>query len=196
SSPHLDSRRAGAHELDLLRALAAPALQARTSDLEFAHAVLVLDAEPLQDAPILDLRLRKGVRRHRLRLAVASPHESALDGAASLRAADGAHAPAASARGQQAGPREVVVLWGERLTAGPNGAAAAMALLQIAERLAMAGTEGAGLLEVPAGSNGRGLREAGVLPNAGPGLALPAAVAGAPAREDGAGTAPLPASPR
>src|SRR5207245_1283527 len=241
-SPHLDSRRAGALELDLLRALAAPALQARTSDLEFAHAVLVLDAEPLHDAPILDLRLRKGVRRHGLKLAVASPHESALDGTASLsvryapgataafaralraaladeehealardagaepqgvrelaallRGADGAHAPAASARGQQAGPREVVVLWGERLTAGPNGAAAARALLQIAERLAMTGTEGAGLLEVPAGSNGRGLREAGVLPNAGPGLALPAAMAGASAREDGAGTAPPPASPR
>ncbi|HEV2785661.1 MAG TPA: molybdopterin-dependent oxidoreductase, partial [Solirubrobacteraceae bacterium] len=31
--------------------------------------------------------------------------------------------------------------------------------------------DGAGLLELPAGTNGRGLREAGVLPNAGPGLA-------------------------
>src|SRR5207244_9363514 len=61
-SPHLDSRRAGELALDLLRALSAPELQARTSDLEFAHAVLVLDCEPVDEAPILDLRLRKGVR--------------------------------------------------------------------------------------------------------------------------------------
>src|SRR5438132_3687596 len=101
-SPHLDSRAAGALELDLLRALAAPALQARTSDLEFAHAVLVLDAEPLHDAPILDLRLRKGVRRHRLRLAVASPHESALDGAASLSVRYAPGATAAFARALRA----------------------------------------------------------------------------------------------
>src|SRR5207248_3228904 len=98
SSPHLDSRRAGALELDLLRALAAPALQARTSDLEFAHAVLVLDAEPLHDAPILDLRLRKGVRRRGLKLAVASPQQSALDGAASLSVRYALGATAAVAR--------------------------------------------------------------------------------------------------
>src|SRR5450759_4970735 len=46
-SPHIDSRRAGTLPLDLHRALSAPAVQARTSDLEFAHAVLVLDAEPV-----------------------------------------------------------------------------------------------------------------------------------------------------
>ena len=63
-SPHLDSRRAGALPLELHRALGEPALQAQVSDLEFAHAVLVLDADPVNDAPILDLRLRKGVRRH------------------------------------------------------------------------------------------------------------------------------------
>ena len=46
------------------RALADPALQATVPDLEFAHAVLVLDCDPVDDAPILDLRIRKGVRRH------------------------------------------------------------------------------------------------------------------------------------
>ena len=35
--------------------------------------------------------------------------------------------------------------------------------------------EGAGLLEVPESANGRGLREAGVLPDCGPGLADAAA---------------------
>jgi NADH-quinone oxidoreductase subunit G len=208
-SPHLDSRRAGALALELHRALATPALQARTTDLEFAHAVLVLDAEPVNDAPIMELRLRKGVRRRGLRLAIASPHQSMLDGPAalSLRYAPGgaaafACALAAALRGHEHEPlarqagaqpeqvrelasllrgedggegpegqgREVVVLWGERLLAGPSGAAAARALLDIAGSLGMARTEGAGLLEIPASTNGRGLREAGVLPNAGPGF--------------------------
>jgi NADH-quinone oxidoreductase subunit G len=231
-SPHLDSRFAGALELDLLRALSAPALQARTSDLEFAHAVLVLDSEPLDDAPILEVRLRKGVRRRGRRLAVASPLASSLDARAALavryaplaaaaftralRAAlagenheqlardagaephavgalaallTGTDTPERAAhagtRGQGQDAREVVILWGERLTSGPNGAAAAVSLLAIAERLAMASTDGAGLLEVPAGTNGRGLREAGVLPNAGPGLSAPA-LAVAPRDSDGA----------
>ncbi len=231
-SPHLDSRRAGTLDLELHRALGDPRLQAKVSDLEFAHAVLVLDTEPVNDAPILDLRLRKGVRRNRLQLAVASPHKSLLDEnaalsvryapgaggvfAAALAAAlggsgsgpgdvdalarqagaepdavralaallsgsdgtggDGAHAAGADEEAQTP-PREVVILWGERLTAGPNGAAGAGALLGLADKLGMAGVDGAGLLEVPAFANGRGLREAGVLPNAGPGLSAPGAAA-------------------
>src|SRR5271154_4033697 len=67
-SPHIDSRPAGALALDLQRALSDPGLQARVSDLEFAHAVLVLAADPIVDAPILDLRLRKGARRHGVQL--------------------------------------------------------------------------------------------------------------------------------
>src|SRR5271154_156502 len=83
-SPHIDSRRAGSLPLDLHRALGDPRLQARVSDLEFADAVLVLDAEPVNDAPIFDLRLRKGVRRHGLKLAVASSQASSLDASAAL----------------------------------------------------------------------------------------------------------------
>jgi len=41
----------------------------------------------------------------------------------------------------------------------------------IADGLGLRGRDGAGLLGVPANANGRGLREAGVLPDAGPGLA-------------------------
>jgi NADH-quinone oxidoreductase chain G len=70
---------------------------------------------------------------------------------------------------RQAGP--VVIVWGERLSHGPRGKQAVEALLAVAGALGVAETEGAGLLEVPAGANGRGLREAGVLPGAGPGLA-------------------------
>jgi NADH-quinone oxidoreductase subunit G len=216
-SGDLDSRRGGTLDLDLQRALAAPGLQARTSDLEFAHAVLVLDTEPVNDSPIFDLRLRKGVRRHGLALAIASSRPSSLDptAARSVRYAPGAGAAFAAAlaaavtggseidrlaeragasaqelralaalltgegeggtSGEERPAREVVVLWGERLTAGPNGAAGARALLDLAAALGMDSTEGAGLLEVPVVANGRGLREAGVLPNAGPGLGEPAA---------------------
>ena len=63
----------------LSRALADPALQATVPDLEYAHAVLVLDCDPVDDAPILDLRIRKGVRRHHVKLAVATARPSALD---------------------------------------------------------------------------------------------------------------------
>jgi NADH-quinone oxidoreductase subunit G len=214
-SPHIDSRRSGRLDLDLQRALAAPGLQARTSDLQFAHAVLVLDAEPVNDAPILDLRLRKGVRRNGLTLAVASPYASSLDAAAamSVRYEPGAGAAFAAALGaelsgqgdvehlaslagashqevrdlaallrgeahdedEQAPAREIVVLWGERLTAGANANDGARSLLQIADALEVDAGESAGLLEVPASANGRGLREAGVLPNAGPGLSSPEA---------------------
>jgi len=158
-SRHIDSRRSGTLPLDLHRALNDPRLQARVSDLEFAHAVLVLCANPIEDAPILDLRLRKGVRRHRMRL-----HEAS---AADLL--DGGRAGEVAQRLRDAG-EEIVILWHERLTAGPDGAACARELLELADALALADTDGAGLLEIPAHGNGRGLREAGVLPNAGPGL--------------------------
>jgi NADH-quinone oxidoreductase subunit G len=164
-SPNVDSRVAGTLPLELHRALAEPALQAKVSDLEFAHAVLVLEVDLIQDAAILDLRLRKGVRRHGMKLI----HASAADllGESSIQALATRLKEAAPPEGAGA---EIVMLWGERLTAGPDGAQAAQGLLDLAQALGIAGTEGAGLLEIPAQANGRGLREAGVLPNAGPGL--------------------------
>src|SRR5689334_1272315 len=54
-SGNLDSRLNTSLPAGLDRALAAPGLQAKVTDLEFAHAVLVLDCEPVDDAPILDL---------------------------------------------------------------------------------------------------------------------------------------------
>jgi NADH-quinone oxidoreductase subunit G len=159
-SPHVDSRAAGTLELELHRALNEPRLQARVSDLEFAHAVLVLDSDPIRDAPILDLRLRKGVRRHGMKL-IRATREELLEGPRELAAK-------LAAAGE-----EVVVLWAERMTAGLEGARAAAALLELADALSLGDVEGAGLLEIPAHTNGRGLREAGVLPNAGPGLSEP-----------------------
>ena len=156
-SPHLDSRRAGRLALELHRALNDPRLQARVSDLEFAHAVLVLASDPIADAPILDLRLRKGARRHGTKLV----HATAED----LRERSAELVAQLKELGE-----EIVILWGERLTAGPDGEAQARALLELASTLALSETDGAGLLEVPSATNGRGLREAGVLPNANPGL--------------------------
>jgi NADH-quinone oxidoreductase subunit G len=158
-SPHLDSRPAGRLELESYRALAEPALQARVPDLEFAHTVLVLDCEPIADAPILDLRLRKGVRRHGVKL-VRANREQLLDEAQRDELLDTLRAAG----------EEVVVLWHERLAAGDDGERAVRVLLEMAATLGLAEIDGAGLLEVPAHANGRGLREAGVLPNAGPGL--------------------------
>jgi NADH-quinone oxidoreductase subunit G len=155
-SPHLDSRVAGALPRALQSALAEPNLQARVSDLEFAHSVLLLDCDPILDAPILDLRLRKGVRRHGLKLErVPGDDLETLRETATRLAENG---------------EELVILWGERFTAGPGGAERAQALLDLAASLSLAQTDGAGLLEVPATANGRGLRETGVLPNAAPGL--------------------------
>jgi NADH-quinone oxidoreductase subunit G len=166
-SPHLDSRAAGELALETLLALNDPRLQARVSDLEFAHTVLVLETDPIRDAPILDLRLRKGARRHGMKI-VASDRDELLRGPRELASKIAAGGP------------EVVVLWGERLTAGPDGSRAASALLGLAEQLTLGEVEGAGLLEIPAHTNGRGLREAGVLPNAGPGLSEPS---GEPGRD-------------
>jgi predicted molibdopterin-dependent oxidoreductase YjgC len=64
----------------------------------------------------------------------------------------------------------VVIIWGERLSHGSRGRQAVDALLAVASALGLAGADGSGLLEVPAGTNGRGLREVGLLPNAGPGF--------------------------
>jgi NADH-quinone oxidoreductase subunit G len=202
-SGHLAARAEGELPLDVARALADPALQATVPDLEFAHAVLVLDADPIDDAPVWDLRIRKGVRRNGVRLGVASARPTALDPQAELTLR---HAPgtgealrvaldaalsgdrgnlggAASTAGSSAGAiedlagflkdagEELVIVYGERLLSGPGGAQAARALLNVAARLGLAGREGAGLLEAPAATNARGLREAGFAPGHGAGYA-------------------------
>ena len=186
---------------DLSRALADPALQATVPDLEYAHAVLVLECDPVDDAAVWDLRLRKGVRRRGLKLGVAGARPSALDSSAAsvLRTAPGGGEAllvgldaalsgdegnlggAATAAGSNAqsvrdfadflrgAGDDVVILYGERLLTGPRGPQAAQALLNLAARLGLSGREGAGLLEIPSATNGRGIREAGFAPLHGPG---------------------------
>jgi NADH-quinone oxidoreductase subunit G len=190
-SGDVDCRACGPVDLPVARALAAPALQASVPDLEFAHTVVLVGCEPLDDAPILDLRIRKGVRRRGVQLVIASARPSTLEPnarqvlrygpggeAAFLAALDSALAgPGSDSEAEEIvalaellreGGEDVVIVWGERI-----GAEALPSLLSIADRLGLAGREGAGLLEVPVGTNARGLREAGAVPNAGPGYGTP-----------------------
>jgi NADH-quinone oxidoreductase subunit G len=184
-SSDLDCREGESVPLEIARALAAPGLQASVPDLEFAHTVLLLGCEPLDDAPILDLRVRKGVRRRGVQLVIASARPSALDPSAlvSIRYDPGGEAEflvelekalkdgkgvsedfAHLAEVLRDRGEDVVIVWSERISP-----AALPALLRIAAALGLEGRDGAGLLEIPSGANGRGLREAGALPNAGPG---------------------------
>ncbi len=189
---------------ELRRALAAPRLQATVADLEFADAVVVLDCDPVDEATIWDLRIRKGVRRNRVQLAIASARPTALDANAAtlLRHAPGALEGLLVALDAALGGDEGN-LSGAATAAGTKGAAvrelaqllsgaeadvvlvaserrltegAATALLNVASRLGLAGRDGAGLLLAPASANGRGVREAGFA--AEPGRDAPAMAAG------------------
>ncbi len=193
-SHDIDSRQTPSHAAApiggaLAKALAAPALQASVPDIEFAHTVLVIGSDLRDDAPILDLRVRKGVRRHAVKLLVASARPNALDPNAAVvaRYAPGGDEQLVAAlhRGLDGEPNlgetidglvaqlrdggeDVVIIYGERI-----GATAAAGLLRLAQRLNLA-HPGAGLLAIPAGANGRGLREAGCVPDAFPGYAASA----------------------
>ena len=84
----------------------APSSAPRIADLDHADAILVIGTDPLHEMPILDLRIRKAVRRARAKLIVASERPTALDGGATeaIRYAPGEAAascersPARSAR--------------------------------------------------------------------------------------------------
>ena len=185
-SPHIDSRPSRGLEREAIVRLDQPALSARVRDIDDADVILVIGTDPLHSSPILDLRIRKAIRRNGAKLAVATERPTALDGGAEAIAryapGEGAHflaelATALGGTGTVATPLaetlrdagKVVVIWGERIAR--DGGGAARALLDVSATLDIAGTDGAGLLEVPDTTNARGLREAGCLPDAGPGLA-------------------------
>ena len=183
-SPHVSSGEAPS-DRDSLIALSDPSLAASLREIDTAKSVLVLGCDPMHAMPILDLRLRKVVRRNGTRLAVASERPTALDGGAdeTARYAPGCAADFAAALAAELGaeghdraegelggdaeriagvldPGSTVIVW-----AGEPG----QALVDSARKLA------AKLIEVPAGANGRGLREVGCVPVAGPGLSEAAA---------------------
>jgi NADH-quinone oxidoreductase subunit G len=194
-SPHLDSRAGGAVARDLAIELSSPELGVGVGALDGADSVLVLGCDPLHAMPILDLRLRKAIRRSGTRVTVASDRPTALDGgaeetaryapgeaAAFLRALasqlDGEPGAGSASQGyadeaeRLAGelrPGNTVIVWGERIGHGSNGRKALEALAACARAL-RCDEQGAGLIEVPEAPNGRGLREVGCMPGIGPGL--------------------------
>jgi NADH-quinone oxidoreductase subunit G len=144
------------------------------ADLEQAPAVLLAGFEPEDESPIIFLRLRKAVRRHRPQVfslaALASRGLAKLSGellptvpgdeAAALTtlAADGSAAGRGDVwqrAGQALGAPGAVILAGERLAEVP-GALAAAAILAVAS--------GARLAWVPRRAGERGAVEAGALP--------------------------------
>jgi NADH-quinone oxidoreductase subunit G len=176
----------------LLSELSRPDHGSRMADLDHADAILVVGVDPLHEMPILDLRIRKAVRRSHAKLMVASERPTALDGGAAeaVRYAPGdaasflrALAGALDAEGfDSGGPFEAeadaiakalreapdqTIVWGERLWRSPGAVEALHACMHALE---MHKRIGPGLLEVPEESNTRGLREVGCLPGAGPGL--------------------------
>jgi NADH-quinone oxidoreductase subunit G len=200
-SPHLDARAGGALDPQQARVLARPDLSARVSDIDHADVILVIDTELVEEAPILDLRVRKAARRNDAKVVTLSGRPSSLDpnATAAVRFAPGAAEAALSALAAELGSDratgsrlhsragaepgaigaaaevlraagDVVVLWGERISDGARGSGAVDALLAMAGALGITGREESGLIEVPAATNARGMREAGVAPGLAPGL--------------------------
>jgi NADH-quinone oxidoreductase subunit G len=143
----------------------------------------------MHSMPILDLRLRKVMRRTNTRVVIASDRPTALDGGAeeTVRYVPGGAAQfldeLAAELGSDAGsgkedaeriagelrPGSTVIVYGERIGHGPDGKLALDRLLACAKSLRL-DADGSGLLEVPETANARGLREVGCLPTAGPGF--------------------------
>jgi NADH-quinone oxidoreductase subunit G len=81
-SPHVDSEGGPRVDRGLALRLAQPELAASVSDLDSAESILVFGVDPLHSMPILDLRIRKAMRRCGARLAIATDRPTALDGGA------------------------------------------------------------------------------------------------------------------
>ncbi len=116
-----------------------PRCRRTVPDLEFAHTVLVVGCEPLDDAPILDLRIRKGVRRHGVQLgdrerAAERARPQRRDSSCATRPAPRPRSSRRSTRRSPAtsrsagdhaqlaellrdGGEDVVIVWGERIGA-------------------------------------------------------------------------------
>ena len=179
-SPHVTSSYGAQADRGVMVDLSRPELAASVSDLDRVESILVLGTDPLHSMPIVDLRIRKVVRRNGSRLAIATDRPTALDGGAeeTARYVPGSFAVFMSALAGEAGaagyerapgetgadaerivgvlrPGSTVIVWAGE----PNAALADLARALDAK-----------LLQVPADANGRGLREVGCVPGAGPGF--------------------------
>jgi len=121
--------------LVLQAALGHPSRQASVEDLEWADTIVLLGCEPVDDVSILDLRIRKALRRHGAKLVIVGDRPSTLEGTRVANLADA----------ELAG--DTVIVWHERIGEG------AVELLGLDAKL----------LQIPSGANGRGLREVGAV---------------------------------
>ena len=158
--PHSDE------EADFLAAHVATKAGVTYADLEHANAVVLVGFEPEEEAPIVFLRLRKGVKGHR--------HPGLLDRVAHISWSGevGRHAPPAQPGAEAAAINAVainaevaldgggVIIVGERMATSPG------ALSAVAE---LAATTGARVAWVPRRAGERGALEMGLLPNLLPG---------------------------
>ena len=81
-SPHVESRVSRGPGRDTLLRLAQPELSAKVRDIDAADAILLVGSDPLHSSPILDLRIRKAMRRNGAKLVLATERPTTLDGGA------------------------------------------------------------------------------------------------------------------
>ena len=195
-SPHVDARAGELAGRRAARALGARSSAPRSPTSTTPTSILVVGGDPLHEMPILDLRLRKAVRRVGARLVVASERPTALDGGAEETAryapGEAARVPRGARRASSAPTTRPTATI--RIAADAERLARRAAARQDGDRLGRAArprprrrrarsrrcstararcdadADGAGLIEVPDGANARGLREVGCLPGRRPGL--------------------------
>jgi len=180
--------------------LASPDLAVGTKEIDDAGAILVLGCDPMHEMPIIELRIRKAVRRNGAQLLVATERPTALDGGAAIGSegcleahryppgdarnfieelrseiGSGRSDSDASAVADMADALRdagsIVVVWGEGMLGGDDREEVAASLLGLADVLGLDGMDGGGLYEIPLAANGRGLREVGCAEDFGPGFA-------------------------
>ena len=222
-SPNIDSRSNGLLDPMQAQLLNRPELQASVQDIDDAELILVLDADPANEMPILDLRIRKAVHLNSAKLVIATGAPTTLDSEGvsvryqpqmaeaflmgltkalleqdEIKGPEGVNKTAAFGRlktklgshtveslAERSGAEmqdlrnlaslmveseKTVVIWGERAGYGRYGDNALKGISNIAMLIGLDGQNAGGLLEVTAGTNSRGLRDVGCLPNLGPGL--------------------------
>jgi NADH-quinone oxidoreductase subunit G len=155
-----------AEEADFLAtAVAGRPMPLRYAELEAAPTVLLAGFEPEEESPIVFLRLRKGARKHVVRVLALAPFATRglekMSGTL-IPTSPGAEAAVLDALSDDARLREpgAVILVGERLAGSPGALSAAVRL---------SAATGARLAWIPRRAGERGAVEAGALPNLLPG---------------------------
>ena len=162
----------------------APGGSVTYAEIEAAKTVLLVGFEPEDESPIVFLRLRKAVRKHRTAVFAVAPLASRglkkldgtvitaapgteaevlqalVEGAKLVKAAGGPTMAAVVAASAALATGDAVILVGERLATVPGGLSGAAAL---------ASSTGARLAWVPRRAGERGALESGALPNLLPG---------------------------